>query len=90
VEEIRRQESDRHTHHGEWGSQVPVVDVARDRLICGFRDRRRGCDGRPAARLRVHDLQLRDASHRPDHQLGGEDFLHVGGYGQRADRVQGA
>ncbi len=29
------------------------------------------------AHRRVHDLQLRDAGHRPHHQLGREDALHV-------------
>ena len=28
---------------------------------------------------RVHDLQLRHAGDRPDHQLGRQDALHVGG-----------
>ena len=32
-----------------------------------------------AADRRVHDVQLRAAGDRPDHQLGGEDALHVGG-----------
>ena len=32
---------------------------------------------RPEADRRVHDLQLRHAGDRPDHQLGGQDALHV-------------
>ncbi len=39
--------------------------------------RRRGAL-RPQADRRVHDLQLRHAGDRPDHQLGGQDPLHVG------------
>ena len=31
----------------------------------------------PEADRRVHDLQLRHAGDRPDHQLGGQDALHV-------------
>ena len=42
--------------------------------------RRRG-DGGPEADRRVHDLQLRHAGDRPDHQFGGQDALHV----RRAD-----
>ncbi len=38
--------------------------------------RRRG-HGRPEADRRVHDLQLRHAGDRPDHQLGRQDALHV-------------
>jgi pyruvate dehydrogenase E1 component beta subunit len=32
---------------------------------------------RPEADRRVHDLQLRHAGDRPDHQFGGQDALHV-------------
>ena len=34
--------------------------------------------GGPEADRRVHDLQLRHAGDRPDHQLGRQDALHVG------------
>ena len=36
---------------------------------------------------RVHDLQLRAAGDRPDHQLGGEDALHVGRPDGQPDRL---
>ena len=36
---------------------------------------------------RVHDLQLRHAGDRPDHQLGGQDALHVGRPDGLLDRV---
>jgi hypothetical protein len=39
--------------------------------------RRRRGDQRPAPHRRVHDLELRDAGDRPDHQLRGQDALHV-------------
>ena len=39
------------------------------------------------AHRRVHDLELRDAGHRPAHQLGGEDALHVGRTDGLLDRV---
>ena len=39
--------------------------------------------GRPQADRRVHDLQLRHAGDRPDHQFRGEDALHV----RRPDRL---
>ena len=42
--------------------------------------RRRGV-WRPAADRRIHDLQLRHAGDRPDHQFGGQDALH----GRRPD-----
>ena len=38
--------------------------------------RRRGAGG-PEADRRIHDLQLRHAGDRPDHQFGGQDALHV-------------
>ena len=41
------------------------------------RHRRRRGDGRPEADRRVHDLELRHAGDRPDHQLGRQDALHV-------------
>ena len=41
------------------------------------RRRRRRGDGRPEADRRVHDLQLRHAGDRPDHQLRRQDALHV-------------
>ena len=39
------------------------------------------------AHRRVHDTQLRHAGDRPDRQLGGQDALHVGRPGHRADRL---
>ena len=39
---------------------------------------------------RVHDLQLRHAGDRPDHQFGRQDALHVGRPDGRADRVSRA
>ena len=36
---------------------------------------------------RVHDLQLRHAGDRPDHQFGGQDALHVGRPDGLPDRV---
>ncbi len=41
------------------------------------RRHRRGLRG-PEAHRRVHDVELRHAGDRPDHQLGGQDALHVG------------
>ncbi len=58
---IRRQARDRYADHRAW--------------LC--RHRRRRGDGRPEADRRVHDLQLRHAGDGPDHQLRGEDALHV-------------
>ena len=48
--------------------------------------RRRGARG-PEADRRVHDLQLRHAGDGPDHQLGGQDPLHVGRPDELLDRV---
>ena len=59
---VRRQARDRHADH-------------RARLR---RPRRRRGVRRAEADRRVHDLQLRHAGDRPDHQLGGQDALHVG------------
>ncbi len=59
---VRAQAGDRHPDH-------------RARL---HRPRRRRGLRRAAADRRVHDLQLRHAGDRPDHQLGGQDPLHVG------------
>ena len=42
------------------------------------RPRRRRGARRAEADRRVHDLQLRHAGDRPDHQFGGQDALHVG------------
>ena len=49
-----------------------------------------GGDGWAAADCGVHDVQLRDAGDRPDHQFGGEDFVHVGRTDGVPDRVPGA
>ena len=58
---IRRQARDRYADH-------------RARLC---RRRRRRGDGGPEADRRVHDLQFRHAGDRPDHQLRGQDAVHV-------------
>ena len=58
---IRRQARDRYADH-------------RARLC---RRRRRCRDGRAEADRRIHDLQFRHAGDRPDHQLRGQDALHV-------------
>ena len=42
---------------------------------------------RPQADRRVHDLQLRHAGDRPDHQFRGQDALHVGRPDGLLDRV---
>ncbi len=42
---------------------------------------------RAEADRRVHDLQLRHAGDGPDHQLGGQDALHVGRPDGLPDRV---
>ena len=42
---------------------------------------------RAAADRRVHDLQLRHAGDGPDHQLGGQDAVHVGRPDGLPDRV---
>ena len=68
---VRRQARDRHADH-------------RARLC---RRRRRRGDGRPEADRRVHDLQLRHAGDRPDHQFRGQDALHVGRPDGLLDRV---
>jgi pyruvate dehydrogenase E1 component beta subunit len=46
-----------------------------------------GAAWRAAAHRRVHDLQLRHAGDRPDHQLGRQDALHVRRPDGRAHRV---
>ena len=51
--------------------------------------RRRGLR-RPEADRRVHDVQLRPAGDRPDHQLGREDALHVRRPDGRADGLPGS
>ena len=51
------------------------------------RPRGRRGDGRAAADRRVHDLQLRDAGDRPDHQLRRQDAVHVGRPDGLPDRV---
>ena len=68
---VRRQASDRHADH-------------RARL---HRPGRRRGVRRAEADRRVHDLQLRHAGDGPDHQLGGQDALHVGRADDLPDRV---
>ena len=58
---VRRQARHRYADHRAW--------LCRHRRRCG--------DGGPEADRRVHDLQLRHAGDRPDHQFRGQDALHV-------------
>ena len=66
---------------GQSGAAAGIRRAARDRYpdhrarLC--RHRRRCGDVGPEADRRVHDLQLRDAGDRPDHQLRGQDAVHV-------------
>ena len=66
---------------GQSGPAAGIRRQARDRYadhrarLC--RHRRRCGDGGPEADRRIHDLQLRDAGDRPDHQLRGQDAVHV-------------
>src|SRR6266852_4645236 len=71
AEEMRREPRDRYADH-------------RTRFC---RRRRRRGDGRPEADRRIHDLQLRHAGDRPDHQLRGEDAVYVGRTDGVLDRV---
>ena len=63
------------------GAAAGIRRAARDRYadhrarLC--RHRRRCGDGGLEADRRVHDVQLRDAGDRPDHQLRGQDAVHV-------------
>ena len=68
---IRRQARHRHADHRTW--------------LCRPRRRRRAC--RIEADRRVHDLQLRHAGDRPDHQLRRQDALYVGRPDGLPDRV---
>ena len=83
----------RRLHHGRGGRRISgrlqghaglaagVRRAARDRYadhrarLC--RRRRRCGDGGAEADRRIHDLQFRHAGDRPDHQLRGQDALHV-------------
>ncbi len=68
---VRAQTGDRHADHR-----------------AGFcRRRRRRRHGRPETDRRVHDLELRHAGDRPDHQLGRQDALYVGRPARLPDRV---
>ena len=73
------------------GPVAGVRRAARDRYadhrarLC--RRRRRCGDVGPEADRRVHDLQLRHAGDRPDHQLRGQDAVHVGRPDGLLDRV---
>ena len=66
---------------GQSGAAAGIRRAARDRYadhrarLC--RHRRRCGDVGPEADRRVHDLQLRHAGDRPDHQLRGQDAVHV-------------
>ena len=59
----------------EFGPRRVVDTPITEAGFAGTR-RRRGLR-RTQAYRRIHDLQLRDAGHRPHHQLGGQDALHV-------------
>ena len=61
LEEFGDRARDRHAHHRAG--------------LC--RHRRRRGHGGPQAHRRVHDLELRHAGDRPDHQFGRQDALHV-------------
>ena len=69
----------------EFGAERVIDTPITEHGFAGSRRRRR--DGRPEADRRVHDLQLRHAGDRPDHQFGGEDALHVGRADGLLDRV---
>ena len=68
---VRAQTGDRHADHRAG--------------LC--RRRRRRGHGRPETDRRVHDLELRHAGDRPDHQLGGQDALYVRRPARLPDRV---
>ncbi|KAI3477444.1 hypothetical protein L1887_60841 [Cichorium endivia] len=53
-----------------------VIDTPHHR-VWFRRSRRRRRALRPAPHLRIHDVQLCHAGHRPGHQLGRKDLLHV-------------
>jgi pyruvate dehydrogenase E1 component beta subunit len=63
----------------EFGAKRVIDTPITEHGFAGPR-RRRGL-WRFEADRRIHDLQLRHAGHRPDHQLGRQDALHV----RRAD-----
>ena len=65
----------------EFGAQARDRHADHRAGLC--RRRRRRGHGRPEADRRVHDLELRHAGDRPDHQLGRQDALHV----RRPDRL---
>ncbi len=89
--------------HGRGGRRVPGRLQDHARAAAGVRAaprrryadhrarlcrRRRRCgDGRAEADRRVHDLQLRHAGDRPDHQLRRQDALYVRRPDGRADRL---
>ena len=91
AEEMRR--DDERLRHGRGGRRVPgrlqghpgpAAGVRRaprhrhaDHRARLCRPRRRRGLRRPAPDRRVHDLQLRHAGDRPDHQLRRQDALHV-------------
>ena len=60
----------------EFGARARHRHADHRARLCRPRRRRRLC--RAEADRRVHDLELRHAGDGPDHQLGGEDALHVG------------
>ena len=60
----------------EFGPRRVIDTPITEQGFAGVGDRRQLC--RAAADRRVHDLQLRHAGDRPDHQFGGQDALHVG------------
>ena len=69
----------------EFGARARGRHADHRARLC--RPRRRRGARRPQADRRVHDLQLRHAGDGSDHQLGGQDALHVGRADGLLDRV---
>ena len=68
-------------------NSAPAGDRYADHRARLCRSRRRRGARRAEAHRRVHDLQLRHAGDRPDHQLGSQDALHVRRPDGRAHRL---
>jgi pyruvate dehydrogenase E1 component beta subunit len=71
LQEFGAEARDRHADHRAW-LRRPRASARR---------------WRPEADRRIHDLQLRHAGDRPDHQFRGQDALHVGRPDGLPDRV---
>ena len=69
----------------EFGAQARDRHADHRAGLC--RRRRRRGHGRPETDRRVHDLELRHAGDRPDHQLGRQDALYVRRPARLPDRV---